>query len=176
MPTDAPPDPGCTHEEGHGEEDGLSTFALETRADHLSASTLFRPPRAQSAYVGASSLRRPAQHAEVLRPRTAIADRAELLEAVREGAGERVRPVLMTAVAVIAGLLPITWGGGTGSTVMKPLAAPMVGGMVSATVLTLVVVPALYALWREAQLRKVWAEEAAPEDGAADPGLAPAVW
>jgi Cu(I)/Ag(I) efflux system membrane protein CusA/SilA len=85
-----------------------------------------------------------------------LRNRAELLEAIREGAGERVRPVLMTATAVIAGLLPILWGGGTGATVMKRIAAPMVGGMVSATVLTLLVVPALYAVWREWQLRGGW--------------------
>jgi Cu(I)/Ag(I) efflux system membrane protein CusA/SilA len=90
-----------------------------------------------------------------------LRNRAELLEAVREGAGERVRPVLMTATAVIGGLLPIMWGGGTGATVMKRIAAPMVGGMVSATLLTLVVVPALYALWREWQLRAAWASETA---------------
>ena len=86
-----------------------------------------------------------------------LRNRADLLEAVREGAGERVRPVLMTATAVTAGLLPILWGGGTGATVMKRIAAPMVGGMVSATVLTLLVVPALYSVWREWQLRKEWA-------------------
>ncbi|HEX7052251.1 MAG TPA: efflux RND transporter permease subunit, partial [Longimicrobiales bacterium] len=90
-----------------------------------------------------------------------VRNRHELLGAVREGAGERVRPVLMTATAVTAGLLPILWGGGTGATVMKRIAAPMVGGMVSATLLTLLVVPALYALWREAQLQREW--ERSPE-------------
>lgn len=88
-----------------------------------------------------------------------LESRADLLAAVRHGAGERVRPVLMTATAVTAGLLPILWGGGTGSTVMKRIAAPMVGGMVSATVLTLVVVPVLYSLWREWQLRPGWSRE-----------------
>ena len=78
--------------------------------------------------------------------------RADLFDAVREGAGERVRPVLMTAMAVTAGLLPIMWGGGTGSTVMKRVAAPMVGGMVTATLLTLIVVPVLYSFWRERSL------------------------
>ena len=68
----------------------------------------------------------------------------------------------MTATAVTAGLLPILWGGGTGATVMKRIAAPMVGGMVSTTLLTLVVVPALYALWRERQLSKAWAFEGDP--------------
>ncbi len=88
-----------------------------------------------------------------------LRSRAELLEAVRQGAGERVRPVLMTATAVIAGLLPILWGGGTGATVMKRIASPMIGGMVSATVLSLLVVPALYSLWREWELREVWARD-----------------
>jgi Cu(I)/Ag(I) efflux system membrane protein CusA/SilA len=88
-----------------------------------------------------------------------LRNRAELYQAIREGAGERVRPVLMTATAVIAGLLPILWGGGTGATVMKRIAAPMIGGMVSATVLSLLVVPALYSLWREGQLRTRWARE-----------------
>jgi Cu(I)/Ag(I) efflux system membrane protein CusA/SilA len=82
------------------------------------------------------------------------------MSAVREGAGERVRPVLMTASAVTAGLLPILWGGGTGASVMKRIAAPMVGGMISCTLLTLLIVPALYALWRESQLRKAWAADA----------------
>jgi len=85
-----------------------------------------------------------------------LRSREELFDAIREGAGERVRPVLMTATAIIAGLLPILWGSGTGATVMKRIAAPMVGGMVSATVLTLLVVPVLYALWREWQLRPTW--------------------
>jgi Cu(I)/Ag(I) efflux system membrane protein CusA/SilA len=87
-----------------------------------------------------------------------LRSRDDLYDAIREGAGERVRPVLMTATAVIAGLLPILWGGGTGATVMKRIAAPMVGGMVSATVLSLLVVPAIYSLWREWQLRRVWAD------------------
>ena len=68
-----------------------------------------------------------------------------------EGAVERVRPKMMTVVAIMAGLLPIMWGTGTGSEVMSRIAAPMVGGMVSSTVLTLVVIPAIYALvkgWR----------------------------
>ncbi|HKK92314.1 MAG TPA: efflux RND transporter permease subunit, partial [Longimicrobiales bacterium] len=83
-----------------------------------------------------------------------LRDRAELLQSVLEGAGERVRPVLMTSVSVILGLLPIMIGSGTGSTVMKRIAAPMVGGMLSATVLTLVVVPVMYSLWKESSLPK----------------------
>jgi copper/silver efflux system protein len=76
---------------------------------------------------------------------------ADLYAAVMEGAVERVRPKMMTVVAIMAGLLPILWGTGTGSEVMSRIAAPMVGGMVSSTVLTLAVIPALYALvkqWR----------------------------
>jgi Cu(I)/Ag(I) efflux system membrane protein CusA/SilA len=78
----------------------------------------------------------------------------DLREAILEGAVERLRPKLMTVCAIIAGLLPILWGGGTGSTVMKRIAAPMVGGMVTSTILTLIVVPTLYALWRERQLTR----------------------
>ncbi|BBL76819.1 efflux RND transporter permease subunit [Methylomagnum ishizawai] len=70
---------------------------------------------------------------------------ADLYAAIREGAVERVRPKMMTVVAIMAGLLPIMWGTGTGSEVMRRIAAPMVGGMLSSTVLTLVVIPALYA-------------------------------
>jgi Cu(I)/Ag(I) efflux system membrane protein CusA/SilA len=79
----------------------------------------------------------------------------DLLDAVREGAGMRLRPVVMTATAVIGGLLPILWGHGTGASVMKRIAAPMVGGMVSATLLTLLVIPAIYSLWREWGLGRV---------------------
>jgi Cu(I)/Ag(I) efflux system membrane protein CusA/SilA len=70
---------------------------------------------------------------------------ADLYEAVMEGAVERVRPKMMTVVAIMAGLLPIMWSRGTGSEVMSRIAAPMVGGMISSTVLTLVVIPAIYA-------------------------------
>ena len=65
----------------------------------------------------------------------------------------RVRPVMMTAAAIIAGLLPILYGTGTGSEVMSRIAAPMVGGMVSAIILTLLIVPVVFFLWRRAQLR-----------------------
>jgi Cu(I)/Ag(I) efflux system membrane protein CusA/SilA len=80
-----------------------------------------------------------------------VANASELYAAVMEGAVERVRPKMMTVVAIIAGLLPILWGTGTGSEVMSRIAAPMVGGMISSTVLTLAVIPAIYALvkqWR----------------------------
>jgi copper/silver efflux system protein len=73
---------------------------------------------------------------------------ADLREAIIEGAVQRVRPKMMTASAILIGLLPIMWSHGTGADVMKRIAAPMIGGMVSSTVLTLLVIPAIYALWR----------------------------
>jgi copper/silver efflux system protein len=77
---------------------------------------------------------------------------SDLYAAVMEGAVDRVRPKMMTVIAIMAGLLPIMWGTGTGSEVMSRIAAPMVGGMISSTVLTLVVIPALYALVKQWQL------------------------
>jgi Cu(I)/Ag(I) efflux system membrane protein CusA/SilA len=71
-----------------------------------------------------------------------------IVEAVLYGAGRRVRPVMMTAGAIIVGLLPILYGTGTGSEVMSRIAAPMVGGMLSAVILTLLVLPVLFYLWR----------------------------
>ncbi|MBL4774425.1 MAG: efflux RND transporter permease subunit, partial [Alcanivoracaceae bacterium] len=73
----------------------------------------------------------------------------DLRHAVAQGAGMRVRPVMMTAAAIIVGLLPILLGTGTGSEVMSRIATPMVGGMVSAVILTLLVVPSVYFLWRK---------------------------
>ena len=80
--------------------------------------------------------------------------REELAEAVLEGAGMRVRPVMMTAGSVILGLLPILYGTGTGSEVMSRIAAPMVGGMASAMVLTLLVLPVVFYIWRANGLKK----------------------
>jgi Cu(I)/Ag(I) efflux system membrane protein CusA/SilA len=77
--------------------------------------------------------------------------RTDLYEAIMVGAVERVRPKMMTVVAIMAGLLPILWSTGTGSEVMQRIAVPMIGGMVSSTLLTLVVIPAIYGLvkgWR----------------------------
>jgi Cu(I)/Ag(I) efflux system membrane protein CusA/SilA len=79
--------------------------------------------------------------------------RMDLYEAVMEGAVNRVRPKMMTVVAIMAGLLPILWSTGTGSEVMRRIAVPMVGGMVSSTVLTLIVIPAIYALVKGLELR-----------------------
>lgn len=75
-------------------------------------------------------------------------NRSDLDEAVIEGALLRVRPIMMTVIATIAGLLPIMFGDGTGSEVMRRIAAPMVGGMTSATILTLLVIPAAFILWK----------------------------
>ncbi len=72
----------------------------------------------------------------------------DLYDAVMEGAVDRVRPKMMTVTAIMAGLLPILWGHGTGSQVMKRIAAPMVGGMVTSTLLTLLVIPTIYYIWR----------------------------
>lgn len=78
-------------------------------------------------------------------------DEAALCEAIREGAVQRVRPKAMTVAVIVAGLLPILWGTGTGSEVMSRIAAPMVGGMLSAPLLSLLVIPAAYRLMRRRQ-------------------------
>ena len=77
-----------------------------------------------------------------------MATAQDLRDAIMEGAVQRVRPKMMTVAAIMGGLLPIMWTTGTGADVMKRIAAPMIGGMVSSTVLTLLVIPMLYALWR----------------------------
>jgi copper/silver efflux system protein len=79
--------------------------------------------------------------------------RADLRDAIMFGAVERVRPKMMTVVAIMAGLLPIMWSTGTGSEVMQRIAVPMIGGMVSSTVLTLVVIPVIYSLIKGWRLR-----------------------
>jgi len=94
--------------------------------------------------------------------------RADLREVIVEGAARRIRPKLMTVMTTMIGLVPILWSTGAGADVMKRIAAPMVGGMVSATVLSLLVVPVIYSLWREWQLRHVWDTEGGPsQEGAA---------
>ena len=80
--------------------------------------------------------------------------RADLHHAIMLGAVERVRPKMMTVAAIMAGLLPILWSTGTGSEVMQRIAVPMIGGMASSTVLTLIVIPAIYALVKGARLPK----------------------
>jgi len=79
----------------------------------------------------------------------------ELKSAVLQGTGRRVRPVIMTVATIVAGLVPIMIGTGTGSEVMQRIAAPMVGGMLSATVLALLVIPAVYFLWKRREIKRL---------------------
>jgi len=79
----------------------------------------------------------------------------DLKQAIFEGSAQRIRPIFMTVCAITGGLLPIMWGTGTGATVMKRIAAPMVGGMVSATILSLVVIPVIYYLWKSREVKKL---------------------
>jgi Cu(I)/Ag(I) efflux system membrane protein CusA/SilA len=79
--------------------------------------------------------------------------RDDLYAAIMSGAVERVRPKMMTVAAIMAGLLPIMWSTGTGAEVMQRIAVPMIGGMVSSTVLTLIVIPAIYAVVKEMTMR-----------------------
>ena len=72
----------------------------------------------------------------------------ELVAAIEHGAVNRVRPKLMTVLAIMLGLVPALWSHGAGASVMKRIAAPMVGGMVTSTILTLIVIPVIYYLWR----------------------------
>ncbi len=81
-------------------------------------------------------------------------NQGHLHEAIIDGAVQRVRPKMMTVASTIAGLLPIMWTHGTGADVMKRIAAPMVGGMITSTILTLAVIPAIYALWKEWEIRR----------------------
>ncbi|MBB1274640.1 efflux RND transporter permease subunit [Psychromonas sp. SR45-3] len=78
----------------------------------------------------------------------------DLKDAVMEGAGLRVRPVMMTVATVVIGLVPIMYGDGTGSEVMQRIATPMIGGMVSAIILTLLILPAVYFQWKKISMRK----------------------
>ncbi|TDY04238.1 efflux RND transporter permease subunit [Thiohalophilus thiocyanatoxydans] len=88
----------------------------------------------------------------------------ELKQAVTDGALLRVRPIIMTVAAITGGLLPIMLGGGTGSEVMRRIAAPMVGGMISATILTLVVIPAVYFLWKQYEVKRCIEQGKIPGD------------
>jgi len=82
-----------------------------------------------------------------------LADRQQLAQAIVEGAALRVRPIAMTVAVIIAGLLPVMWGTGTGSEVMRRIAAPMVGGMISAPLLSMLVLPAAYYLIHRRRVR-----------------------
>jgi len=93
-------------------------------------------------------------HAWEARARSGRRSLGDLYAAIMEGAVERVRPKMMTVTAIMGGLLPILWGSGAGGTVMRRIAAPMIGGMVSSSALTLLVIPAIYGLWRERELAR----------------------
>jgi copper/silver efflux system protein len=75
-------------------------------------------------------------------------------EAVTEGAVQRLRPKMMTVIAVLASIVPILWGTGIGSDVMKPIAAPIVGGMITSTIHVLILVPVFFAFTKERALRQ----------------------
>jgi Cu(I)/Ag(I) efflux system membrane protein CusA/SilA len=93
-------------------------------------------------------------------------DREDLTEAIVEGAAHRIRPKMMTVCAILFGLLPIMWGQGSGADVMKRLAAPMVGGVITSFVLQLTVYPSIYAWWKGRRLpARVPATESGKEGG-----------
>ncbi len=91
----------------------------------------------------------------------------DLLDAIREGAVLRVRPKAMTVAVILAGLFPIMWGSGTGSEVMQRIAAPMVGGMITAPLLSMFVVPAVYLLMRRTRKARRTAEDTATVEASA---------
>jgi Cu(I)/Ag(I) efflux system membrane protein CusA/SilA len=88
---------------------------------------------------------------------------SDLRTAIIEGAVERVRPKLMTVATTLIGLLPVMYGSEAGSQVMKRIAAPMVGGLVSSTILTLIIIPAIYDIWKRRELKKARAIIPKPE-------------
>jgi Cu(I)/Ag(I) efflux system membrane protein CusA/SilA len=96
---------------------------------------------------------------------------ADLRDAIYEGAVKRVRPKIMTAAVIIGGLLPILWSHGAGADVMKRIATPMVGGIVTSTIMELLVVPAIYFIWRFRGLR----DSVADHLNAAAPAALPTV-
>lgn len=92
-------------------------------------------------------------HAHVARLKIGTLNTREDVDAaVEHGAVERVRPKIMTVTAITAGLVPILWSQGVGADVMKRIAAPMVGGMITSTILTLAVIPVAYSLWKEVEI------------------------
>ena len=106
------------------------------------------------------------KHAWEARIAAGKTDQSDLLDAIREGAVLRVRPKAMTVAVIIAGLVPIMYGSGTGSEVMQRIAAPMVGGMITAPLLSMFVVPAVYLLLRRRQLRATRADHPTVEKAA----------
>ena len=83
-----------------------------------------------------------------------IATAADLKEAIMYGAVKRIRPKIMTVSVILAGLIPIMFSHGTGADVMKRIAAPMVGGVITSTILELIIYPAIYMIWRTKGLAK----------------------
>src|SRR5690606_30094951 len=79
-------------------------------------------------------------------------DGSDVYSAVMEGAVDRLRPKMMTVLSTIGGLLPLMWASGAGAATMQRIAAPMVGGLITSTMLTLIVIPVVYAGWREWQI------------------------
>src|SRR5438445_6596939 len=110
-----------------------------------------------AAETGVVMLIYPNQAPDEVRPRSEAEGRAmtrqDLYDAIMEGAVERVRPKMMTVTAIMAGLLPIMWSTGTGSEIMQRIAVPMIGGMISSTLLTLIVIPAIYAVVKGMSVR-----------------------
>ena len=86
----------------------------------------------------------------------------DLFEAITDGAVQRVRPKVMTVMCILMGLLPLMWAHGSGAEVMRRVAAPMIGGVITSTILTLEIVPAIYSFWRQRQLKALAAEESHP--------------
>lgn len=103
------------------------------------------PTQHRSIYLDQAVAARAAQHR--------LNDEQDLIQAIIEGAALRVRPIAMTVAVIIAGLLPIMWGSGTGSEIMRRIAAPMVGGMITAPLLSMLVIPIAYLLIRRRRLR-----------------------
>jgi Cu(I)/Ag(I) efflux system membrane protein CusA/SilA len=83
-----------------------------------------------------------------------LRDQVDLQEAIVEGAAKRIRPKLMTVLTMMIGLIPVLWSTGTGADVMKRIAAPMVGGLVTSFLLELTVYPAIFAIWKSRGLPK----------------------
>ena len=84
---------------------------------------------------------------------------ADLRAAIYKGTAMRIRPIMMTVLSITIGLMPILWGTGTGAEIMQRIAAPMVGGMISTTILGLLVLPTIYYLWKGRPLRQVADQE-----------------
>ncbi len=82
-----------------------------------------------------------------------ILTKEDVKQAVLDGSGQRVRPIMMTVAAIVVGLIPIMMGEGTGSEVMQRIAGPMIGGMISSVILTLLVIPAIYFIWKSFSLK-----------------------